>query len=89
MISFSLEEAMQYAKENKIPRVIEIKCPREDCGKTMYAVTDSDKHEHEIWLQKFRRDSFKRHIACRRCGYGMFSDSEGSFIFKTHNVGFK
>jgi len=79
---------MKYAKEHHIPRVIEIKCPRPSCGQTMYALTDDEKHEHAAWLDHFKSNRYKRHIACKRCGYGLTSDSEGDFIVTTHQISF-
>lgn len=86
MISFSLAKAIAYAKEHKIPRVIEIKCPRKSCGKILYAFTDDDKHEHAAWLAEFKRQRFQRKIFCKHCGYGVTSDHEGDFIMETHEL---
>jgi len=84
MISTTLEKAMCYAKENRIPRVIEIKCPRPSCGKTMFAITDDDKHEHAAWLEQFKRERSKRHVYCKYCAYGAMGNSENDFKFVTH-----
>ncbi len=86
MITTSLKQALAFAEKNKIPRVIEIKCPRPDCGHTIYAVTDSDKHEHMGWLAEFKGNRFKRHIYCKHCSYGALAGAQGHFIFETHHV---
>lgn len=84
MINVSLEKAMEFAKENGIPRVIEIQCPR--CKGTVYALTDNDKHEHRAWMESFKKKSLSRFINCKHCGYGATSSTEGNFAFKTHQV---
>lgn len=86
MVAHKLEDALNYAKENGIPRVIEIKCPRKSCGHTIYALTDGEDHEHREWLKEFRKKAMKRFIYCKHCGYGATSDTEGGFIFETHHV---
>jgi hypothetical protein len=86
MLTTSLKQAIEFAKKNGIPRVIEIKCPRPDCGRTVYAVTDSDAHEHSAWLAEFKSNRFKRHIYCKHCSYGALGPHEGHFIFKTHHL---
>ncbi|MDO8504329.1 MAG: hypothetical protein Q7S36_00550 [Candidatus Liptonbacteria bacterium] len=85
MIYTSLEEALDYAKKNKVPSVLEMRCPR--CDKTVYAATDDQKHEHLSWLEGLRANRNKSHVACRRCGYGSLSSAEGGFVFKTHDLG--
>ena len=86
MLSTSLEQVMAYAKEHHIPRVIEIRCPRERCQKTFYALTDSNAHEHLSWLEGFKRERKSRHIYCKHCHYGALSDHEGDFLFITHTI---
>ncbi len=86
MIAASLEQVLTFAEKNKIPRVIEIQCPRPDCGKTVYAATDSDKHEHADWLAEFKSNCFSRHIYCKHCHYGALGPNQGHFILKTHHV---
>ena len=86
MISRSLEEAMAFAKEHGIPRVIEMSCPRPSCGKTLYAVTDGDDREHKAWLKELQLKAMRRFIYCKYCGYGSASDTQGHFVFKTHKV---
>ena len=86
MIATSLAQAIAFAEKNEIPRVIEVKCPRPDCGKTIYAITDSEKHEHADWLAEFKSNRFKRHIYCKHCSYGALGSNEGHFILKTHHI---
>lgn len=85
MTTTSLENAMVFAKEHKIQRVTEIKCPRETCGKT-FQVFAGDERERDAWLEKFKEDRFKRHVYCKHCGYGAMGDSEGQFEIKNHVV---
>jgi ribosomal protein S27E len=84
MIATSLEKAVAFAKEHGMPRVIEIQCPQ--CNETIYAFTDDSKHEHIMWYEKIKRDHNQRYVSCKKCGYGMLSSMQGSFIFKTHNI---
>ena len=86
MIAHTLESALKHAREAGIPRVIEIKCPRPSCGHTIYALTDGEDHEHRLWLKEFRQKAMKRFIYCKYCGYGSTSDTEGHFVFETHQV---
>ena len=86
MIATSLEKAVVYAREKHIPRVIEIKCPRHSCGKTMFAITDDDEHEHAGWLESFKKNRSKRHVYCKHCAYGAMGGNENAFHFVTHSV---
>jgi len=85
IIATSLEKAIAFAKEHKIARVTEIKCPRETCRKT-FSVFAGDERERDAWLEKFKNDRFKRHIYCKHCGYGSMGDAEGQFEIKNHAV---
>jgi hypothetical protein len=85
MVTASLEKAIMYAKEHKISRVTEIKCPRTTCGKT-FSVFAGDERGRTAWLEEFKNNRFKRHIYCKHCGYGAMGDAEGQFEFKNHAV---
>ncbi len=83
MIVTDLRQALDYAKANHIPRVLEMRCPR--CDQTIYAATDSEKHEHASWMARLKDHRSQRYVSCKRCGYGRGA-GESSFIFQTHEV---
>lgn len=82
MVFNSLQKAMDFAEGNNVPRVLEMKCPQ--CGETIYACTDDDKHEHLSWFETLKQNRKQRYVSCKRCGYGMLGES--SFVFKTHEA---
>lgn len=82
MIASSLQQAIDFAKANGVPRVLEMKCPQ--CKETIYACTDDAKHEHLAWFETLKQNKKQRYVSCKRCGYGMMGQS--SFIFTTHEV---